>query len=149
MLVRRSLVCTLLLATIGACSSPSDRSMSAYCTAVGKDLAQLNSPAIATSADIDATIRTYRRVAKSAPLAVEPEWETLVASLATAATVDVADPASVQRAADTAREAQPAAHRISTYTAERCTLQIGTPVATTTPAASTVPSSGTQPATNG
>ena len=149
MFVRRSLVCALLLAATGACSSDSDRSTSAYCTAVGKDLAQLNNPAIATSADIDATIRTYQRVAKSAPLAVEPEWEILVASLATAATVDVADPASVQIAADTAREAQPAANRISTYTAERCNLQIGTPVPTTTPAASTVPAGGTEPSPNG
>lgn len=137
MLVRRSLACAVLLTAVGACSSDADRSETSYCTTVGASLVQLNGPAIATTADVDATLRLYRRVADSAPLAVEPEWEVLVASLATAATVDAADPASVQRAADTARAAQPAATRISSYTAERCGLQIGNPVATTTPSAST------------
>jgi hypothetical protein len=121
-----------------ACSSDSSRSESAYCTAVGKHLDQLNNPAITSSADITATISVYRSVAEVAPLAVQPEWETLLASVQTAATVTPSDPASVQLAADTAREAQPAATRVSTYTAQRCGLQLGTAVQPTTPSASTI-----------
>lgn len=135
---RHLFVCVALTSMTMACSSGSERSEAAYCTAVGKHLVQLNNPAISSEADISATIGVYSDVAKAAPLAVQPEWDTLVASLRTAATVTAGDPASVQLAADTAREAQPAATRISVYTAQRCGLQIGAPVPTTTPAASTV-----------
>ena len=121
-----------------ACADDSERSESAYCTAVGRHLDQLNNPAITSEVDINATIEIYREVSKAAPLAVQPEWDTLVFSLRTAAAVTPSDPASVQLAADTAREAQPAATRISTYTAQRCGLQIGAAVPTTTPSASTV-----------
>jgi hypothetical protein len=138
MLIRRSMVCAVALLVLAACTSKSDRSETAYCTAVGANLEQLNSPVIATANDIEVTITMYRRVARAAPLAIEPEWEVIVGNLETAATVNAADPASVQLAADTAREAQPAATRISTYTAARCGLQIGAPVATTTPSASTL-----------
>jgi outer membrane biosynthesis protein TonB len=132
-------VAALLLAGLAACSDAPDRSDSAYCTAVGANLVLLNNPAIATPADVDATIAMYRKVAATAPLAVEPEWKALVTNLETAATVVVGDPASVQKAADTARETQPAATRVSTYTAQLCGLQIGAPTPTTTPSASTVP----------
>jgi hypothetical protein len=135
---RRLFACVALASMTYACSSDSQRSEAAYCTAVGRHLDQLNNPAITNEADTDATLGIYREVSNAAPLAVQPEWDTLVASLRTAATVTPGDPASVQLAADTAREAQPAATRISTYTAQRCRLQIGAAVPTTTPSASTI-----------
>jgi hypothetical protein len=39
-----------------ACSSGNDRSAGRYCTAVGDHLGELNSPALATQADIDAML---------------------------------------------------------------------------------------------
>jgi hypothetical protein len=110
---------------LGACSSGPTGSESAYCTEVGNHLAELNAPSIVTPADITSTVELYRAVRRSAPLAIEVEWQQLVTNVETAATVDAADPASVQRAADTARATQQAANRVSTYTHDLCGVALG------------------------
>lgn len=117
-----------------ACNDTPPRTAEAYCATVAENLDTLNTPAIATTLDIDDTIAVYRLIADRAPVAVEPEWGVLVANLETAATVVPTDAQSVQRAADTARAAQPAAMRVQDYTVATCALQIGTPPAATAPA---------------
>lgn len=131
----------VLLAACG--DDEPDRSEGAYCTAVGDHLTDLNSPAIATGDDIDRVLDAWRAVADAAPIAIEAEWDTVVDSMETAATVDPNDPASVQLVADTARDSEPAANRVIDYTYRLCNATIGnvTPV-TTTPA-------GVQPTTPG
>ena len=124
---------------VAGCSSGSERSAGRYCTAVGDHLADLNAPSLATQADIDTMLATWRTVARTAPLQVEPEWNAVVANLETANTVDPADPASVQKAADTARAAEQAANRIISYTFSVCGATIGP----TKPAKTTVPPAAT------
>ena len=117
-----------------ACSDDdAQRSDNAYCTEVGNRLTDLNTPALATPDDVERTLGSWRAVAAAAPLAVEPDWEIVLDSMETAATVDPNDPDSVQRMADTARQSEPAATRVISYTYERCGALIGnvTPVTTT------------------
>lgn len=118
-----------------ACGSGDDRSAGRYCTAVGDHLADLNAPTLATQADIDTLLATWRSVARTAPLQVESEWNAVVANLETANTVDPADKASVQKAADTARATEKAASRIISYTYAVCGATIGPtkPTKTTAP----------------
>ncbi|MFM2076550.1 MAG: hypothetical protein RJA49_440 [Actinomycetota bacterium] len=122
-----------------ACASGDGRSAGRYCTTVGDHLAELNSPVLTSQADIDAMLATWRKVARSAPLQIEPEWVAVVANIETASTVDPADKKSVQRAADTARATEQAANRVIDYTFNVCGATIGkvTPVKTTTTAVST------------
>jgi hypothetical protein len=101
-----------------------------YCATVSASLEQLNAPAIADDAGIEATSKLYRSITSIAPLAVQKEWETMTSNVEAAATVDPNDPASVQRIADMARSSQHAASSITDYTLKLCGVSVG--VATTT-----------------
>ena len=113
-----------VFAAVGCASNP-DRSEGRYCTEVGNGLSALNKPAITTASDIAATLKVWRTVAGSAPIAIAAEWDTMVGAMATAATVNPNDPASMQRVADTARASEPAANRVIDYTYRKCNALIG------------------------
>ena len=127
---------------LAACGDdPDQRSEANYCTEVGNHLSDLNAPEITTDADIDRVVGAWRRVARSAPLAIEAEWTMMVANLETAVTVNPDDTASLQLVADSARSSEPAANRVIAYTQQRCGALIGSvaPTATTTTATETAP----------
>lgn len=116
-----------------ACGGDADqRSESNYCTQVGNHLTDLNSPAITADGDIDRVVAAWRTVSEAAPIAVQAEWESMVANLETAITVDPNDPASMQLVADTARKSEPAANRVISYTQQRCGALIGSVAPTST-----------------
>ena len=125
-----------IAALVPACGSAANKG-AAYCGNIEANLAELESPSIATTADIEATLGLYRSITAGAPLAVQPEWQTVVDNLETAATVDPKDPESMQRAADTARRSESAAARIQQYTQQSCGIDIGTPPPTTNPVTAT------------
>ncbi len=110
---------------VGACGNADERSESAYCGQVADHLTELNSPTISSPIDIGLVLAAWRSVASSAPVAIEPEWNTMVDAMETAVTVDPEDPESLQKVADTARASEPAAKRVVSYTQERCGLTIG------------------------
>lgn len=139
----------LSIAGLAACGDdPQQRSESNYCAQVNTYLADLSAPVLAVPADIDRVLDAWRAVARSAPLAIEAEWNTMVNNVETASTVDPNDPASMQRVADTARRSEPAANLVITYTRQKCGADIaaGAP-APTTPAAETTAVETTQPST--
>lgn len=117
------LVAGIALAACG--DDPMQRTEEQYCTEVGNHLADLSSPVLATDDDIDRTLDAWRTVSRSAPIAVQAEWETVVAAMETAAAVDPTDPASMQAAADQARSSEPAANLILAYTLSKCGATIG------------------------
>ena len=132
---------------VAACGEP-PRSAERYCGEVQTRLVVIATPNIATPDDITATLDAYRAVAAQAPAAIEPEWQVMISSLETAATVVPADPASMARVTDAALSSQPAATRIQQYTQEICGTAIGTPPPPTNPVtATTVPPEGSTPAT--
>lgn len=139
-----TLAVAVLALTFTACGENADqRSESSYCTQVGNHLADLNSPVIAADRDIERVLDAWRTVSKSAPIAVQAEWETMVSNLETAITVDPNDPASMQLVADTARRSEPAANRVINYTQQRCGALIGS----VAPTPATLPDSMTTPDT--
>lgn len=131
----------LPLGLVACGDDANQRSEANYCTQVGNHLTDLNSPAITRDADIDRVLKAWRTVARSAPLAIEAEWDTMMANLETAVTVDPNDPASMQHVADTARSSEPAANRVIAYTQQKCGAVIGnvapTPATTGTTTATT------------
>jgi len=144
-----TLVALLALAfgAVSACGDDVDqRSEANYCTQVSNHLTDLNSPAITADGDIDRVLGAWRTVSRSAPIAVQAEWETMVANLETAVTVDPDDSASMQLVADTARRSEPAANRVISYTQQRCGALIGSVAPTpTTLLTSTITSTTTTP----
>lgn len=149
------MMAVLAALTVGltSCDSDSDSAPAgegAYCTEVGNHLADLNSPVITSTEDVERVIASWRAVADAAPLAIEAEWATVIASLETAATVDPTDPASLAEVAETARASEPAANRVIDYTFQLCNAAIGGVVpATTTPAGILPTESPTEPPTSG
>lgn len=125
------------LAIVAGCDNAAPNKMQAYCDDVQNNLTALDAPSIATEQDIDATLALYRSIAKEAPVGVQPEWQELVASLETAATVNPTDQTSMQRAADKARSTQPAAIRIQQYTSHECGVDIGVVPTKTNPVTAT------------
>lgn len=133
---------------VTSCSDGLERSAAAYCGQVQANIVALNTPAISTIDDVTATIELYRSIADRAPAAIEPEWQVMITSLETAATVVPGDAASAQRVTDAALASQPAATRIQQYTQQTCGTDIGTPPPTTYPVTvTTVDPSGSVPAT--
>jgi hypothetical protein len=146
------LVGVLVVAGAGgatACGAP-PRSAERYCGEVQTRLVAIATPNIATPDDITATLDAYRAVAAQAPAAIEPEWQVMIASLETAATVVPADPASMARVTDAALSSQPAATRIQQYTQQTCGTAIGAPPPPTNPVtATTVPPEASTPSADG
>lgn len=128
-----------LSATLVACGDEPTRTEGRYCTEVGNHLAALNSPALGSQQDVEAMLDEWRAVSAAAPLAVQPEWEALVANVEAAAAVDPTDADAVQQLADRARQTEPAANRVISYTQSICGVTIGKvqPTATTAPAGAT------------
>ncbi len=122
---------------VAGCSDTPERTVAAYCAAVGADLEVLMNPAIATTADIDATIDRYRSIAEVAPAGVEPEWQRVIEVLETAATVIAGDQASLEIANQAALAGAPAYGRLQTWTQVECALDVGTPPTPTNPVTAT------------
>ena len=115
---------------VAACGGDAaQRTEAHYCTVVGEHLVDLSAPTISAPGDVKRVLKSWKAVSATAPLAVQPEWEAVIHSMETAATVDPNDPESVQKVADTARSSEQAANRVINYTMERCGAQIGTPAA--------------------
>jgi len=119
---------------VGGCGSGNARSNERYCAAVSKHLTELNSPSIATSADVAKAVAVYQTIANAAPLAVEKEWNVLTIAYQTAATVTVSDPASAERVVEAINGSQHSASAAAEYTLRLCNVQVGTPTVPTTPA---------------
>ena len=133
-----AVLAALLPLGAAACSDDAaQRSEANYCTQVGNHLADLNAPSLATGDDIERVVDAWRAVAQSAPLAIEEEWNTMVANIETASTVDPNDADSLQLVADSARSSEPAANRVIAYTQQRCGALIGSVAPTPTSPAPT------------
>lgn len=139
-----SAVAVLVIAAVGlvACGDDQERTEGRYCTEVGNHLAALNTPSLTDAADVEAMLDAWRTVADAAPLAVQPEWDRLMAAMETASTVDPSDADAMQRIADTARSNEPSANKVIDYTATLCGVRIGEgkPVTTTVPPTTVPPS---------
>ena len=150
---RSSAVAVLVISAVAlaACADDQERSEGRYCTEVGNHLAALNTPPLTNSAEVDDMLEAWRAVADAAPLAVQPEWDRLMAAMETASTVDPSDAEAMQRVADTARSNEPSANRIIDYTFTLCGVRIGegTPITTTVPPSSVPPTTMPTSSTGG
>lgn len=108
-----------------ACGGDEARPADAYCDKVSANVPAIETPAMATPADVQATLTLYRDIADAAPVAVEPEWRTLVSMFETAATVIPSDAASMARMNDAALSGEPAYTKIKQYTATTCGTNLG------------------------
>lgn len=131
------LVLTMSTVAVAACSNGADHSVASYCAEVKANLVAINTPSIATAEDIAATLDLYSTIGGHAPAAVAPEWQVMIDSLETAATLVPGDAEQMAAVNDAALSSQSAATRIQQYTQQTCAADIGTPPAPTNPVTAT------------
>ena len=141
MLLRRRLVAPVLAVAvgagvIGACGGSPERSATAFCTELDRELPGLEGPT-QTQADLDALVARYDGLNEIAPLAIEDDWQELTDLVVTAATVVPTDPTSVQIVADAAYRTERAARRLEAWVSATCGLTMPAVVGLEAPA--TVP----------
>ena len=103
-----------------------------FCGEIEANQAQLTSPQLSSSADIEPLLDLYRTVGEFAPIAIEAEWDQLVVNYETASTVVPGDDASLQTAVEIALQSEQAGARVKQWLVDNCALDIG-PVATLAP----------------
>ena len=121
-----------LLGSLAACGDDGVRSdAERFC---GEAIAQRDTivaPPLGDEAELEATLDFYRLMGQLAPIAIAEEWDDLVVSLETAATVVPGDPESEQLVAMTAYATEPSAFKVKQWLDENCGLDI--PITTIAP----------------
>jgi hypothetical protein len=120
-----------LLVTACATDEPGGDA-SRFCGEIEANQAQLTSPQLATSTDVEQLLELYREIGEFAPLAIEPEWDQLILNYETASTVVPGDDASMQEAVAMALQSEQSAARVKNWLVDNCALDIG-PVDTLAP----------------
>ena len=117
-----------------ACSSESDPAgdASRFCGEVEANKELLTAPDLASSDDIEPLLELYREIGQFAPLAIERDWDQLIANYETASTVVPGDEESEQRMIESALRTEKSAVAVSRWLATTCAVDLG-PVATITP----------------
>lgn len=104
-----------------------------FCGEVEENAELLTGPNLAEADDqeaaVDALIGEYRRIGQYAPLAIEQEWETLVAAYEAADDTISGDVESEQAALEAIFRAEQSAVAVSDWLRDNCAVDIG-PVAT-------------------
>ena len=113
---------TLLLA---ACGDDDAGNAERFCGEIDENRELLTSPSLAFSDDVEPLLDLYREVADLAPLAIEEEWDQLVATYETASTVVIGDEESEQAALVAAYQSEEAAVAVANWLRDNCAVDIG------------------------
>lgn len=142
------------VATLTACASP-ERTGSAFCAQLGKELPAIASP-MATTKDVTAMIDRYERLLARAPLTIEKDLQTLTDVLKQAESLNANDKTQVQALADATYRANQASLTVRDWVKSTCAVDISTgstiepmrqPTTTTIPTTTLAPETTPAPAT--
>ena len=145
MLPRRLPVLTCAAAVLfplatAACGGGDAGDPERFCGEVQENAQLLTAPNLAEADDpeaaVDDLLDEYRRIGQYAPLAIEAEWETLVAAYELADDMVAGDPESEQAALEAIFRAEKSAVAVADWLRENCGVDIG-PVVTIVPEVST------------
>lgn len=103
-----------------------------FCGEIDANREALTRPQIEFADEIEPFLALYRTIGEYAPLAIEEEWDQLIANYETASTVVRGDPQSEQLAIATALQSEKAAITVERWLRENCAVELG-PLATLAP----------------
>ncbi len=134
----------LVVATVAAgCTDDSGGDAQRFCGEVAANKDALTNPVLTYTDDIEPLLDLYREIGGLAPLAVEDDWNQLVAAYETASTVVPGDAASEQEALAAIYSSEESAAAVDQWLRANCAVDIG-PVFTIVPhTPATVPPSTT------
>lgn len=136
------------LAIVAGCGGDDEVQSDAerFCGEAVENRNNLVAPPLTNAAEVQATLDFYRLMGELAPLAIAAEWNDLVVSLETAATLVPGDPESEQIVAKTAYATEPSAFKVKEWLLDNCKLDI--PITTIAPQGTVpIPSTTVDPAT--
>ncbi len=94
----RLAVALVVVAVAAGCADDSGGDAERFCGEVAANKDALTNPVLTYSDDIEPLLDLYREIGDLAPLAVEDDWDQIVAAYETASTVVPGEPASEQEA---------------------------------------------------
>jgi len=112
------------LGLVSACGDAAPRSAERFCGELAAHANEITTPP-ADAESIPAIITLFSKMGEVAPLEIEGEWEDVYGSLKTAITVNVSDPASVQKAADASYASQKSAQQVAQWAKDNCAIDLG------------------------
>ena len=123
----RTLATTAIIAVLIAACSSGDTGGSAerFCGEVEANKEALTNPQLDFSDDIGPLLQLYADVGDVAPLAIEKEWNQLVAAYETASTVVPGDEESEQLVLAAIYTSESAAATVSSWLQDNCAVDIG------------------------
>ena len=121
-----------MVAAAAGCSNESGGSAERFCGEVAANKDALTNPDLTYSDDIEPLLDLYRSIGDLAPLAVEGDWNQLVAAYETASSVVPGDQASEQEALAAIYSSEESAAAIDQWLRANCAVDIG-PVFTIVP----------------
>lgn len=125
---RRTCRTTLVLlaaVVVGACGSDDAGNAERFCGEISVRAAELTQPDLTFADDIEPLLDLYRDIGELAPLAIETEWDQLVAAYETASTVVPGDPESEQRALAAIFSTEQSAAAVDDWLERNCAVDLG------------------------
>lgn len=110
---------------LAACGDDDAGNAGRFCGEIDVNKAALTNPALEFSDDIEPLLTLYRDIGELAPLAIEQEWDQLVAAYETASTVVPGDEESEQEALAAIFSSEKAAAAVDAWLQENCAVDIG------------------------
>ncbi len=139
-------VTVLSVSALTACSG-TERTGSAFCAQLGKELPAIAAP-MSTTKEVTAMIDRYERLLARAPLSIEEDLQTLTDVLKQAEKVNTNDPVQVQALADATYRANQASLSVRDWVKSTCAVDISTGV-TIEPMRQPTTTTNAPPATTG
>ncbi len=96
-----------------------------FCGEVQANAERLTQPDLQFDDDIEPFLDLYREIGTLAPIAIEPEWNQLIAAYETASTVVPGDPESEQAALASIFSTEKSAAAIDRWLQANCAVDIG------------------------
>lgn len=121
-----------MVAAAAGCGGESGGNAERFCGEVAANKDALTNPVLTYADDIEPLLDLYREIGDLAPLAVEDDWNQLVAAYETASTVVPGEPASEQEALAAIYSSEESAAAVDQWLRANCAVDIG-PVFTIVP----------------
>ncbi|HYN31444.1 MAG TPA: hypothetical protein VES40_02365 [Ilumatobacteraceae bacterium] len=129
---RRLAVALVVVAAAAGCGDDSGGDAERFCGEVAANKDALTNPVLTYADDIEPLLDLYRKIGSLAPLAVEGDWNQIVAAYETASTVVPGEQASEQEALAAIYSSEESAAAVDQWLRANCAVDIG-PVFTIVP----------------
>ena len=129
---RTRLAVALVVVAAAGCGGESGGDAERFCGEVAANKDALTNPELAYTDDIEPLLDLYREIGDLAPLAVEDDWNQIVAAYETASTVVPGEQASEQEALAAIYSSEESAAAVDQWLRANCAVDIG-PVFTIVP----------------